>query len=628
MNDIFGLIKTLTDAHTMGINAAASLLRECGCRVIIAPKEIENALDKISEKSSRSRIAAWIRDNGITKLGVSYRLDPVDAVNIVGRLVSFLKSERLYETSDAIIKNIHFAGLKPACDMIEREYGGRIKTFRGGESAEETLLVMGVAPENIPKTIIQGCKYDKELINFGKEIINSGEYEAFKAPQRKLYPEFGTMRDNLQLRLKNNFEGGFQPLIRAHLGPYSADSTRKQCLDEFNLWCRELADKGYLDILSIGSSQLSQSNFGENWDNKINGGGVPVNSEEEYAAIREAASPMLVRTYSGTKNVLKMAKMYERTINNAWNALSLWWFNELDGRGPNSLYNGLKEHIETIAYVSTINKPLETNVPHHFAFRGCDDVTYIVSEYLAAKTAKKYGIESFILQNMLNTPRSTWGIQDLAKSRAMLKLVKSLEDEHFKVILQTRAGLDYFKPSLDEAKVQLSAVSAMMDDIDPANVYSPDIIHVVSYSEALFLANPDILNESIRITKYSLNKYRKLKKQGLMHNTVSEDIASREGRLYSSAKRIIEAMESNIPNLYSPEGLYLAFTAGWLPVPELWSESDEFISAKCWETKMVSGGIELTEGGLLVSDESRINKCISNLPDAKYILKQKYGVIV
>lgn len=628
MNDIFGLIKTLTDAHTMGINAAASLLRECGCRVIIAPKEIENALDKISEKSSRSRIAAWIRDNGITKLGVSYRLDPVDAVNIVGRLVSFLKSERLYETSDAIIKNIHFAGLKPACDMIEREYGGRIKTFRGGESAEETLLVMGVAPENIPKTIIQGCKYDKELINFGKEIINSGEYEAFKAPQRKLYPEFGTMRDNLQLRLKNNFEGGFQPLIRAHLGPYSADLTRKQCLDEFNLWCRELADKGYLDILSIGSSQLSQSNFGENWDNKINGGGVPVNSEEEYAAIREAASPMLVRTYSGTKNVLKMAKMYERTINNAWNALSLWWFNELDGRGPNSLYNGLKEHIETIAYVSTINKPLETNVPHHFAFRGCDDVTYIVSEYLAAKTAKKYGIESFILQNMLNTPRSTWGVQDLAKSRAMLKLVKSLEDEHFKVILQTRAGLDYFKPNLDEAKVQLSAVSAMMDDIDPANVYSPDIIHVVSYSEALFLANPDILNESIRITKYSLNKYRKLKKQGLMHNTVSEDIASREGRLYSSAKRIIEAMESNIPNLYSPEGLYLAFTAGWLPVPELWSESDEFISAKCWETKMVSGGIELTEGGLLVSDESRINKCISNLPDAKYILKQKYGVIV
>lgn len=628
MNDIFGLIKTLTDAHTMGINAAASLLRECGCRVIIAPKEIENALDKISEKSSRSRIAAWIRDNGITKLGVSYRLDPVDAVNIVGRLVSFLKSERLYETSDAIIKNIHFAGLKPACDMIEREYGGRIKTFRGGESAEETLLVMGVAPENIPKTIIQGCKYDKELINFGKEIINSGEYEAFKAPQRKLYPEFGTMRDNLQLRLKNNFEGGFQPLIRAHLGPYSADLTRKQCLDEFNLWCRELADKGYLDILSIGSSQLSQSNFGENWDNKINGGGVPVNSEEEYAAIREAASPMLVRTYSGTKNVLKMAKMYERTINNAWNALSLWWFNELDGRGPNSLYNGLKEHIETIAYVSTINKPLETNVPHHFAFRGCDDVTYIVSEYLAAKTAKKYGIESFILQNMLNTPRSTWGIQDLAKSRAMLKLVKSLEDEHFKVILQTRAGLDYFKPNLDEAKVQLSAVSAMMDDIDPANVYSPDIIHVVSYSEALFLANPDILNESIRITKYSLNKYRKLKKQGLMHNTVSEDIASREGRLYSSAKRIIEAMESNIPNLYSPEGLYLAFTAGWLPVPELWSESDEFIYAKCWETKMVSGGIELTEGGLLVSDESRINKCISNLPDAKYILKQKYGVIV
>ena len=48
----------------------------------------------------------------------------------------------------------------------------------------------------------------------------------------------------------------------------------------------------------------------------------------------------------------------------------------------------------------------------------------------------------------------------------------------------------------------------MMDDIDPKNIYSPEIIHVVSYSEALYLATPDIINESIKITRYALKEYR------------------------------------------------------------------------------------------------------------------------
>ena len=66
-----------------------------------------------------------------------------------------------------------------------------------------------------------------------------------------------------------------------------------------------------------------------------------------------------------------------------------------------------QEHIDTMKYVAFNNTPVETNVSHHFAFRGCDDVTYILAEVLAAKMAKKCGVKYFILQNMLNTPRST-----------------------------------------------------------------------------------------------------------------------------------------------------------------------------------------------------------------------------
>lgn len=622
-DEVFGMLKSLVDAHTMGIHAATALLKDCDYTVIIASKQIEYAVDRINSINSQKQICDWIRNNHISYLGISYRLDPKDAVDLVGKIVYLLKKEGLYEADNAQIKSIHFAGLKPACDEIEQEYNGRIRTFRGGESAEETLLVMGVPYSDIPQEIKSGCKYDKQLHEFGKKIISSGEYKKFKTQSRKIYKEYGTDRDTVELRLDNNFVSGFQPLIRAHSGPYSPDLTRAQCLEEYQEWCRELANEGLLDILSIGSSQLSQSNFGDNWEGKRNGGGVPVNSEQEYINIWRAARPMLVRTYSGTKNIAQMAAMYERTINISWHALSLWWFNELDGRGPNTLYDNLKEHIDTIRYISSTNKPVETNVSHHFAFRGCDDITYIVSGYLAAKMAKKCGIKTFVLQNMLNTPRSTWGIQDLAKSRVLIKLVKQLEDKSFRVILQTRAGLDYFKPNIDEAKVQLAAVTALMDDIDPNNKYSPEIIHVVSYSEALFLATPDILNDSIRITKTSLNEYRRLKRNHETPNVMTDEILKRTENLWNDSKTIIHAMEKMIPNLYSPEGLYIAFVAGWLPVPELWSDSKEFSHAKSWGSKGKNGSIILTNMDIALSVDARINRCVSNMKDAYYYLKNK-----
>ena len=624
-NEVFGLMKTLVDAHTMGIYAAASLLKECGYRVEIAPSRVERALETLESEESKKIILNWIRENKVSRIGVSYRLDPDDAVHIVGRLIGLLKKEQYYESETAIIKSIYFAGLKPACEKIEAEYEGTVHTFRGGESAEESLKTMGVPEEEIPEYMVLGCRYDKRIETFGEKLIQSGEYEAEHPLERNKYNGYGTSKDTLVKRLQNNFKEGFQPLIRAHSGPYSPEMTREECLRQYHEWCRELAEAGFLDILSIGSSQLSQSNFGENWGNKINGGGVPVNSEKEYTDIWEAARPMLVRTYSATKNVQKMAAMYEKTIHIAWHALSLWWFDELDGRGPNSLYDNLKEHIETIRYIATINGTVETNVSHHFAFRGCDDITYVLSTVLAARMVKKCGVKYFVLQNMLNTPRSTWGIQDLAKSRVLVKMVKELEDDNFKVILQTRAGLDYFKPDAEKAKAQLAGVTAMMDDIDPYNRFSPEIIHVVSYSEALYLATPEILNESIKITRHALKEYRRCKRELGIIEEAEEQIEARREQLEKAVRKVLGAMESNIEDLYSPRGLYIAFVAGWLPVPQLWSESEEFKMAKGGQVEMKNGGFEVCERGVILPLESRINRCVSNTIQAQYILKSKYG---
>ena len=107
-------------------------------------------------------------------------------------------------------------------------------------------------------------------------------------------------------------------------------------------------------------------------------------------------------------------------------------------------------------------------------------------------------------------------------------------------------------------------------------------------------------------------------------NVMTDYILKRQYELETACRKIIKAMEENIPDLYSPEGLYLAFVAGWLPVPELWSDSDEFVHAKGWGTRMTNGGVVLCDHDVIVTTDYRINRCINNMTDANYIMKHKY----
>ena len=147
----------------------------------------------------------------------------------------------------------------------------------------------------------------------------------------------------------------------------------------------------------------------------------------------------------------------------------------------------------------------------------------------------------------------------------MLKLVRELEDDNFTVSLQLRAGLDYFSPDEEKAKIQLAAVTALMDDIEPENDNSPEIIHVVSYSEAIRLATPPIIKESIQITLSALKEYRKERKSGHIPNMKYEkEVRNREYSLYEESKNAILLLEKYISDLYTPEGFYKVFINGFL----------------------------------------------------------------
>jgi hypothetical protein len=510
--EVFGLIHPAIDAHTLGISSVAQLLQDCGYPVVIADAFVCAAANHPSHLDNVEIVLDWIRRHGITRLGFSYRLDPAEGLERFGRLLYQLRTRHLFAEQGGPLRGIYFAGLPAACERVCREHGDLVETFDGDETPIETLRKLGVPASRIPAAMTAEVEYDEFRLRFGRELVESGKHLQVHPPDRSGYPQFGTARDTVLARIRHAEQHQQPPLMRAHVGPYLPD--REAAVHLFLDWTRQLAQAGFLDVLSIGTSQLSQSHFGEDWTGLPNGGGVPIQSPEEFRTVWQAARPMLVRTYAGTKNIPQLARMYEETIHIAWHALSFWWFCQIDGRGPYTVRENLQQHLETLRFIAESGKPFEPNIPHHFAFRGADDVSYVVSSVLAARTAKRLGVRALILQNMLNTPKATWGIQDLAKSRAVLTLARELEDERFRIILQPRAGLDYFSPDLERAKAQLAAVTALMDDIEPHNPNSPPIIHVVSYSEASHLADPPVVNESIQITIAALQEYRRLRAKG------------------------------------------------------------------------------------------------------------------
>jgi hypothetical protein len=593
-NDCVGLVRPSVDAHTLGLSAVQQLLDECGFRTVVADAAACEAFGRPEDAAAWTAITRWLAENRVTVLGFSYRLDSDEGAATFGRLIHLLKTRRLLAGQGSPLRAVFFAGLPRTCELVRRQIPEVTGVFSGDETPADTLRAFGIDPGIVPGDLARGVAYDEARLAFGRDLIAKARYRDIRPPARPGYDGFGTDRDTVTARLLAAAETKTLPLMRAHVGPYLPN--REDAVRLFLDWARQLAASGFLDILSVGTSQLTQSDFGMDWGNRPNGGGVPLNSREEFAAVWSAARPMLVRAYAGTRNIPDLARMYEETLHIAWHALSFWWFCQIDGRGPYPVRENLRQHIETIKVIAATGKPLEPNVPHHFAFRGADDVTYVVSAYLAARTAKRLGIRQLILQNMLNTPKGTWGVQDLAKSRAMLHLLRGLQDGGFRVILQPRAGLDYFSGDLEKARAQLAAVTALMDDIEPRDPDSPPIIHVVSYSEGSHLADPPVVDESIRITRHALTEYRRLRAAGAVDDMDHHpEVIGRTQELLAEARALIEGIERIIPDAYGAEGLYQVLAAGFLPVPYLWECREEFDRAVRWKTRLVRGSVKVVD---------------------------------
>jgi hypothetical protein len=168
--------------------------------------------------------------------------------------------------------------------------------------------------------------------------------------------------------------------------------------------------------------------------------------------------------------------MYVETINIAWCAIPLFWFNQMDGRGPWDLEGSIRKHQEVMSWYGERGIPVELNEPHHWAMRDAPDVVSVASAYLSAYNARTFGVQDYVAQMMFNSPPGLSDGMDLAKMMACLEMIAPLEGSGFRIWLQTRTGLLSYPLDPDAARAHLAtSVYVQM-------ALQPHIVHVVGHT--------------------------------------------------------------------------------------------------------------------------------------------------
>jgi methylmalonyl-CoA mutase cobalamin-binding subunit len=286
------------------------------------------------------------------------------------------------------------------------------------------------------------------------------------------------------------------PILRHHFGLPTMEATLAGI--------EQIAEAQVLDLISLGTDQDAQENFfhPERQDPRRKGaGGVPVRSPDDFRALFAAGrrgNHPLMRAYSGTDDFIRYAEVLVDTIHNAWCAIPLFWFNQMDRRGPWDLEGSIREHQQVMSWYGERGIPVELNEPHHWGMRDSSDVTYVAAAFLSAYNAKRCGVRDYIAQFMFNSPPGTSDAMDLAKMLAAQELIVPLRDEKFNIWTQTRIGLLSHPLDGHAARGHLAASTYLQMAL------RPDIYHIVGHTEADHAASADDIIEAVKITRRAI----------------------------------------------------------------------------------------------------------------------------
>lgn len=352
------------------------------------------------------------------------------------------------------------------------------------------------------------------------------------------------------------------PLLRHHFGLPTLEATRQGI--------EQISAAQALDVISLGIDQDAQANFfhPERQDPRRTGaGGVPVRSAADYRALFAASRTgnyPLLRTYSGTDDFIRLAELYVETINIAWCAIPLFWFNQMDGRGPWDLEGSLREHQRVMAWYGGRGIPVELNEPHHWGMRDAPDVVFVVAAYLSAYNARAFGVKDYIAQLMFNSPPGLSDAMDLAKMLAVLDLIEPLAGPDFRIWRQTRTGLLSYPLDPEAARAHLAASVYLQMAL------RPHIVHIVGHTEADHAATAEDVIAASKLARRAIENAL----AGQPDLTADPQVGARRAQLVAEASLTLEAIaglagpEVADP-LTDPAVLARAVTSGLLDAPQL-----------------------------------------------------------
>ncbi len=351
------------------------------------------------------------------------------------------------------------------------------------------------------------------------------------------------------------------PLLRHHFGRPTVDETVAGVVAIAHAEC--------LDVLSLGTDQNAQEHFfrPEEMDPGAHGaGGVPVRTEADLATIyahTRLGNYPLMRCYSGTRDTLRWAPMLARTIHNAWCAIPLFWYTQLDGRSPRPLREAIPETQALMRWHAEHDIPVEMNESHHWSLRDAPDVVAVVAAYLAAYNARAAGVRDYVQQLMFNNPPNTSPTMDLGKMLAKLELVESLQDGYFRVWRETRGGLTSYPPDPSVARGHLAATVCLQMQL------KPHIVHIVGHTEAHHATTAEELIEACRIADGAISQCL----LGLPDMTADAGVQRRKAELLADAAVLLDAITRLAPmdrDPYTdPDTLARAVEIGLLDAPHL-----------------------------------------------------------
>lgn len=504
--------------HVAGVMNFLRLAEEAGWQTVFLGPAV--AVDQIVQVA---------RDRQATLVGVSYRLTPETGERLLAEFAE--AADDLAQTG----VQFAFGGTPPVADRARAFAGFFDAVFDGSETPADVLAYLRsgsppVAASDYPGTLVERI--------------------AWQAPY---------------------------PLLRHHFGLPTLAATRAGI--------EQIAAAKVLDVISLGIDQDAQENFfhPDRQDPRRTGaGGVPVRSADDYrllyAASRRGNFP-LMRTYSGTDDFVRLAELYLDTIRLAWAAVPLFWFNQMDGRGPYDLESSIRAHQELIAWYAAHDVPVELNEPHHWGMRDAPDVVFVVAGYLSAYNAWGFGVRDYVAQLMFNSPPGVADAMDLAKMLAVLELIEPLAskprpevlvangwlpDSGFRIHRQTRVGLLSHPLDPEAARGHLAAATYLQMALNP------QIVHVVGHTEADHAATAADVIAACTVARRAIENAVR----GAPDMTVDPAVQARKRDLMAEATTTLAAIRQLAPSavadpLLDPPTLARAVTSGILDAPQL-----------------------------------------------------------